>query len=173
MFKNILVPVDGSATANKGLREAIRLAREQGATLTLVHVVEEGLTYRSMGLDGAGFFLDEVLRALVRSGRVIVARALSAAHRAGVKARGEVIEDISEPVADVIVREARKAKADLIVLGTHGRRGITRLVMGSDAEGVVRKSTVPVVLVRAPVRAQAAKGAKPPAKGRAPAIARA
>ena len=165
MFKNILVPVDGSATANKGLREAIRLAREQGATLTLVHVVEEGLTYRSMGLDGAGFFLDEVLRALVRSGRVIVARALSAAHRAGVKARGEVIEDISEPVADVIVREARKAKADLIVLGTHGRRGVGRMLLGSDAEQIVRTSPVPVLLVRAPGReAKAARPAKPRAK---------
>jgi len=173
MFKNIFVPVDGSATANKGLREAIRLAKEQGATLTVLHVVEEGLTYRSMGIDGAGIFLDEVLRALVRSGRIILARALSAAHRAGVKARGEVIEDISEPVADVIVREARKAKADLIVIGTHGRRGITRLVMGSDAEAVVRKSPVPVVLVRVEAKAPPAKGPKRPAKNRAPAEARA
>jgi len=173
MFKNIFVPVDGSAAANKGLREAIRLAKEQGATLTLLHVVEEGLTYRSMGIDGAGIFLDEVLRALVRSGRIILARALSAANRAGVKARGEVIEDISEPVADVIVREARKAKADLIVIGTHGRRGITRLVMGSDAEAVVRKSPVPVVLVRAEAKAPPAKGSQRPAKGRSPAMARA
>ena len=62
MFKSIFVPVDGSPTANQGLKQAIRLAKEQGATLTLLHVVDEGWTYRNMGVDGAAYYLDEVLR---------------------------------------------------------------------------------------------------------------
>jgi nucleotide-binding universal stress UspA family protein len=55
-------------------------------------------------------------------------------------------------VADVIVENAKKWRADLIVMGTHGRRGITRVVMGSDAEGVVRNTPVPVLLIRAQAR---------------------
>jgi nucleotide-binding universal stress UspA family protein len=58
-------------------------------------------------------------------------------------------EIVGGPAADVIVREAKKQRADLIVLGTHGRRGMRRLVLGSDAEQVVRMSPVPVLLVRA------------------------
>ena len=60
-----------------------------------------------------------------------------------------LVESITRPVADVIVREARKWKADLIVIGTHGRRGLRRVVMGSDAEQVVRSAPAPVLLIRA------------------------
>jgi K+-sensing histidine kinase KdpD len=56
-------------------------------------------------------------------------------------------------IADAILSQARKAKADLIVIGTHGRRGLSRVLMGSDAEAVVRESRVPVLLVRSPQRA--------------------
>ena len=67
-----------------------------------------------------------------------------------VKVQPVLIEDIGMAVSDVIVSQAKKLKADVIVLGTHGRRGVSRLLMGSDAEGVVRAATVPVLLVRAP-----------------------
>jgi nucleotide-binding universal stress UspA family protein len=59
-----------------------------------------------------------------------------------------LVEKFIGPVAEIIVSQAKKQRADLIVIGTHGRRGVTRLVMGSDAEGVVRRSPVPVLLVR-------------------------
>jgi nucleotide-binding universal stress UspA family protein len=71
------------------------------------------------------------------------------AERAGIKPTLAMRETIGGPAADAIVREARKQGADLIVLGTHGRRGVRRLVLGSDAEQVVRTSRVPVLLVRA------------------------
>ena len=60
-----------------------------------------------------------------------------------------LIDNVAGSVADVILAQARKFRADVIVMGTHGHRGITRLLMGSSAEGVVRKASVPVLLVRA------------------------
>jgi nucleotide-binding universal stress UspA family protein len=63
-----------------------------------------------------------------------------------------LLESAAGPAADAIVRQARKWKADVIVLGTHGRRGVRRMLMGSDAEQVVRSSPVPVMLVRSPGR---------------------
>jgi nucleotide-binding universal stress UspA family protein len=66
-----------------------------------------------------------------------------------VQARTVLVETLAGPAADAIVAEAKKWKADLIVMGTHGRRGVRRLVMGSDAEQVLRETPVPVLLVRA------------------------
>jgi len=61
-------------------------------------------------------------------------------------------QTVGSPVADLIIEEARKWRADLIVLGTHGRRELSRVIMGSDAETVVRETTLPVFLVRSPLR---------------------
>lgn len=150
-YKRILVPVDGSPTSTAGLREAIRLAKSQGkagenAALQLVHVVDQHSVVM-MGMETAAY-LDEVLKGLAHSGRRILARAQSVADKAGVKATGVLRETLTGPAADEIVDQAKKGRADLIVIGTHGRRGVRRLVMGSDAEQVVRASPVPVLLVR-------------------------
>ena len=145
-YKRILVPVDGSATSKAGLREAIALAKGQGASLQLVHVVDQhyiGL----MGMDSAAG-LSEMMESLKRSGRSILKSAQATADRAGVKASAVLLETLTGPAADLIVRQAKKSGADLIVLGTHGRRGVRRLLMGSDAEQVVRNAPVPVMLVR-------------------------
>ena len=146
-YKRILVPVDGSATATAGLREALRLAKGQHASLQLVHVVDQHSVVM-MGME-AGGYIDEVMQDLEASGRRILARAQSVAGKAGIKATGVMRETLTGPAADAIVDQAKKARADLIVIGTHGRRGMRRLVMGSDAEQVVRNSPVPVLLVRA------------------------
>lgn len=145
-YQRILVPVDGSATATAGLREAIRLAKGQKATLQLVHVVDQHSVVM-MGMEAASY-LDEVLQGLAASGRRILARAQALAAGAGVKATAVLRETLTGPAADAIVDQAKKGRADLIVIGTHGRRGVRRLVMGSDAEQVVRASPVPVLLVR-------------------------
>jgi len=145
-YKRILVPVDGSRTSKAGLREAIALAKGSGASLLLVHVVDQhyiGL----MGLDSAAG-LSEMMESLKRSGRGILKNAQATADRAGVKASAVLLETLTGPAADLIVRQAKKSGADLIVLGTHGRRGVRRLLMGSDAEQVVRNAPVPVMLVR-------------------------
>lgn len=152
MYKRILVPIDGSQTAARGLEEAIRLAKDQGARLRLVHVVEEYAVVQGAGLEVAGPYVSDLIDTLRAEGKKIIARASALAGRRGVKADGSALESFSSRSSDCIVREAKKWHADLIVMGTHGRRGVNRLVLGSDAEIVVRTSPVPVLLVRSAER---------------------
>ena len=145
-YRKILVAVDGSPTSVKGLREAIRLAKDGGSQLVLLHVVNE--FYAFANLDGFAPGVD-LVPTLREGGRRTLAKAKALVDKAGVRATTVLRETLGGPAADTIVREARKQRADLVVLGTHGRRGIRRMVLGSDAEQVVRGSPVPVLLVRA------------------------
>lgn len=152
MFRRILVPIDGSPTSGRGLDEAIKLAKDQNATLCLLHVVDD--LVMSVALDGAmdasGGYFDQLLNALREGGKTILAKAEANVRRNGIACQSVLVETLGRSVADVIIAQSKKRHADLIVLGTHGRRGITHVVMGSDAEGVVRSTCVPVLLVRFP-----------------------
>jgi len=147
-YRRILVPVDGSATAAAGLREAMRLAKDsKGARLQLVHVVDQHSAV--MTSVESAHYIDEMMDTLRKSGQRLLNRVVAQAGKAGVPAAGVLLETLTGPAAEPIVGQAKKWGADLIVLGTHGRRGVRRLVLGSDAEQVVRSSPVPVMLVRA------------------------
>ena len=146
-YRRILVAVDGSPTSMKGLREAIRLAKDDRAQLFVVHVVNE--LYAFANLEGLTAGVD-IVPALREGGRRVLAKAKAVADKERIRAKTLMRETPGGAAADLIVREARKQRADLIVLGTHGRRGLRRAVLGSDAEQVVRRSPVPVLLVRAP-----------------------
>jgi nucleotide-binding universal stress UspA family protein len=145
MYRRILVPVDGSPTAARGLREAIRLAKSQRARLRLVHVVDETMV---VGAGEAGVDLAPLFASFRKAGRALLERTQRAAKKLGVDAETAIYESVARGAADAILRDAKKWRADLIVMGTHGRRGVRRLVLGSDAEQVVRLSPVPVLLVR-------------------------
>ena len=145
-YKRILVAVDGSAASNKGLSEALRLAKVQRASVCAVHVVNEFPAFAAM--DGMAAAAVDLVPALREGGKRVLARAKAVAAKARVPIKTILRERIGGPAAEWIVREARKQRADLIVLGTHGRRGLRRLVLGSDAEQVVRTASVPVLLVR-------------------------
>ncbi len=147
MFKRILVPVDGSTTSNLGIGAAIRLAKDQKARIRLIHIVDELVL---MSTPEAGVVLGEAIDMLRQSGKAILEKAVSRVRRGGLVAESLMVESIGGRAADLIVRDAKKWKADIIVIGTHGRRGIKRMVMGSDAEEVVRSTSIPVMLVRAP-----------------------
>lgn len=154
MFKRILVPVDGSSTSNRGVEQAVKLARSDGATLCLLHVVDERVIVQyAEGLAGVS---EQVLASLRANGQKVLAKAQAAAERQGVKCKTVLVENVMGGVADIIVDRAKRERADVIVMGTHGRRGLTRLVLGSDAEGVVRNSPVPVLLVRAGTKRETA-----------------
>ena len=146
LYKKILVPVDGSATSVRGLREAARLAKSQDATVVLMHVVDEFMAYSN---PDAAYFAADVAKAMLADGRRVLAKAKAQAQALGVRAKTVLLERVGGPAANAIVREAKREGCDLIVIGTHGRRGVRRLVLGSDAELVVRNSPVPVLLVRA------------------------
>jgi nucleotide-binding universal stress UspA family protein len=145
-YRRILVPVDGGRTSNIGLREAIRLAKGQHASLQLVHVVDEHYVL-SGGMD-VGARIDDILPALMQGGRQVLRKGEALVKRQGLSCSTVLLETPTGPAASAIVRQAKKWRADLIVIGTHGRRGVRRLLMGSDAEEIVRSSPVPVMLVR-------------------------
>ena len=147
LYRKILVPIDGSAASNRGLVEAIALAKDQGATLRLVHVLAESIL--GPGAE-AVVYLDNTAALLREAGEQLVARAEAAARKSGLQPESAILEITGARAADGIVAQARAWGADLIVLGTHGRRGAERLIMGSDAEEIVRTSPVPVLLVRTP-----------------------
>lgn len=146
-YQRILVPVDGSATSNRGLKEALELAKAVGGQLLVVHVVENAPL---IAAPEAATYLPQLVDDLRAAGSKVVKTAKSRAEKAGIACETFVVETAGRPVYESIVAEARRRKANVIVLGTHGRRGLARVLMGSDAEGVVRESSVPVMLVRGP-----------------------
>jgi nucleotide-binding universal stress UspA family protein len=151
MYQRILVPVDGSATSNCGIDEAIRLAKMAGGRLRLVHVVD-GLVL-STGLELASC---DVIGILTEAGAETLSAAKAKVEASGIAVDTFLSEAFNERVCDVVVAQARQWNADLIVIGTHGRRGVGRLLIGSDAEQIVRAAPVPVLVVRPAAEAAAA-----------------
>jgi nucleotide-binding universal stress UspA family protein len=149
MYQRILVPTDGSNTANAGLREALKLAKDRGSRLRLIHVVDEILGISSP-IYGAAY--DDIIAGLRKSGNDILADAESLARKEGLTAETQLVEAMGRPAGEVVISAAKEWQADLIVCGTHGRRGLRRIVMGSDAEYIVRHAPVPILVIRHDVR---------------------
>lgn len=147
MYKNILIAIDGSATSDRGLSEGLRLAKATGGKVILVHIASPLLVYSESASTAYYQALSESFR---KQGQEFLAKAAEAAREAGVPFEQKMIEKVSAIVSDEIVAAAREANADLIVIGTHGRRGLKRVLMGSDAEMVLRQAPVPVLMVREP-----------------------
>lgn len=167
MFRQILVAVDGTRTSTRALGVAIGLAKEQKATLHILHVVDE--TVIPPDLEGSLLlshdYMQGVLARLAEIGSQILARAEKSAKAKGAVTKPMLATHSWGGIAAVILTHARKVHADLIVLGTHGRRGIARMVMGSDAESVLREASVPVLLVRPPARPKPVRKGASPARG--------
>jgi nucleotide-binding universal stress UspA family protein len=145
MYQKILVPVDGSVTSLQGLQEAIKLAKALGAKLRLLHVVNELIIDSGYGTIG---YQQDVIDSLREGGKKTLAAAESTVRKADIQCETDLQEVFGQRAADVIIATASSSKCELIVMGTHGRRGLRRLAMGSDAELVIRGAPVPVLLVR-------------------------
>jgi len=146
VYRRILVAIDGSRPAARALSEAIRLASEQQASLRIVHVIDEGLT---LPPDVLSANLAEFDQKLYEGGKSLLRASESQAREAGVRqVEGILVEELGQRPGRFIVEQATDWSAELIVCGTHGRRGLMRLALGSDAEYVVRHSSVPVLLLR-------------------------
>ena len=146
MYEKILVPVDGSPTSQLGLHEAIQLARLSGGRIKLLHVVDEVSFMTS--LEAGVTLTAEILDLLRAGGQEVIDKALAEVRTAGLEADSELFESYAGRVSDLVITKAKEWGAQLIVLGTHGRRGVGRMLLGSDAEQIVRLSPVPVLLVR-------------------------
>ena len=145
MYKQILCPVDGSSTSNCGMMEAIHLAKDQHAKLRFLHVIDMHFPILDATGDFNVVYMDDLLR---ENAKKVLNKAEIAAHKAGVETDSRTVEAIGGRVSKFVMQQVKEWPADLIVMGTHGLRGIERLVLGSDAETIVRTSLVPVLLVR-------------------------
>jgi nucleotide-binding universal stress UspA family protein len=152
MYSRILVPIDDSPTAQRGLEEAMALAAALGSTLHLLHVVDARLL---IGEVSAYVPADRLLDDWRAAGERLLASASDKVRAKGIAVDSAVRCDPALRVCDAIVEEAKNTRADVIVMGTHGRRGFKRVALGSDAELVLRESPVPVLLVREAPQASA------------------
>ena len=146
MYKRILVPTDGSDAATVGLGEAIKLAKDQNASIRIIHIVDE-LIIASPDLYTV--MPDNLIADLREAGQAILAKARARVQEAGIEVDTLLIEAFGGRAGEHVVKVAQQWPADIIVCGTHGRRGLRRIVLGSDAEYIVRRSPVPILLVRA------------------------
>lgn len=146
MYTKILVPVDGSPTSDLGLAEALKLAKLTDAKLRLLHVVD--MLSASLSPEISMATSPTVFEMLRQGGEEILAKARTVAEQAGVPSESVLRDTLTGRVCDLVVEEAKQWGAELIVIGSHGRRGAGRLLMGSDAEQIARLSPVPVLLVR-------------------------
>jgi nucleotide-binding universal stress UspA family protein len=146
MYARILAGVDGSPQAEHALRHAAGLAKALGAELRIVHVVDMGVLPLApeLALD-----VDRLAKARRTEGEKLLAAALEQARVAGVTPLARLVETgaPAQPIAAVLVAEAASWPADVVVLGARGRGGLERFFLGSVADGVARRSSVPVLLV--------------------------
>ncbi|SFE60591.1 universal stress protein [Nitrosomonas sp. Nm166] len=144
MYQRILVPIDGSAISEQALDETIKFSQHHNAQVELVHVLEDIWYFN----DENYLNYAELVDAMRHSGEKILAQAQNKLQQAGVAVEGKLLEARGERVAHVIVTEAKNSSADLIIIGTHGRSGFNRMLLGSVAEGIVRTAHIPVLLIR-------------------------
>jgi nucleotide-binding universal stress UspA family protein len=161
MYQRILVPVDGSDTSLRGLDEAIELARVTGGSINLLHAIDD--LSRATGFESVAVYTDDLYPMLQEGGIRILAHAKQRAEARGVPIANERLVRLIGPLAELVVEQVRAWAIDLIVIGTHGRRGFGRLLLGSDAEQVVRIAPVPVLLIRSPEAITAVDAALSPA----------
>jgi nucleotide-binding universal stress UspA family protein len=139
-----LVPVDGSSTSRLGLNEAIKLALLSGATIKLVHVVNELIDSSCVHTQ----YYETIIGDLRDAGERALDEASNHARAHGVSVVSEMIETTACRAAGIIVEAAIRWEADLIEMGTHGRHGSSRS-LGADAEIVLRLAPLPVLIVPA------------------------
>jgi nucleotide-binding universal stress UspA family protein len=145
MYKRIVVAIDGSSTSKRALHEATKLAREWRSVLRIVHVID----FFNFNVE-TPTGLAEYEASVRRSGEQILQHAAAIARKTGVEYEAKllVVQRVRDRIAEVVAREAKGWRAELIVIGTHGRRGASRLFLGSVSESILRIAPAPVLLIR-------------------------
>ena len=147
MYQRILVATDGSALSKKAVKHAISLAASTGASVIALKVVPR---YPVSFFDGGATLsvetVSEAEKKWVTDAEVQLESVVKEAQSAGVKAKTAVVK--SDLIAESIISAARKHKADLVVMASHGRKGLKRILLGSEALAVLTHSEVPVLILR-------------------------
>jgi len=147
MYQRILVPTDGSALSKKAVKAAVELAAAVGAEVVALYVVPRYPTsYFEGGIDVPSSEVARVERAWAEQGQARADDVSRAAEKAGVKAKAVTVR--SDLVAEAILAAAKKNKCDLVVMASHGRKGLKRLLLGSETQHVLTHGTIPVLVLR-------------------------
>lgn len=147
MYQRILVATDGSALSKKAVRSAIDLAAAVGADLVALYVVPRyPVSYFEGGITISMQDIARTEKQWSDKGQAVVDAVQLAAQASGVKAKAVVAQ--SDLVAESIMSAAKKHKCDLVVMASHGRKGIKRILLGSETQHVLTHSTVPVLVLR-------------------------
>ena len=148
MYRRILVTLDGSDTSLRGLDEAVRLAVLHGATLRLVHALYR---FRLTTGHASAASYARVLPRMKAEGEVLLQQARERAERNGATmVETQVLSSLTLNLPELVAQDAVDWHADLIVAGTRGRKGIERILWGSEAQRVLQRAPVPVLLIQAP-----------------------
>ncbi|HHO56701.1 MAG TPA: universal stress protein [Trueperaceae bacterium] len=143
MYKNILIPVDGSKCSQQALDHGLKLAKSVGASISLLHILEDPLTI-AYSLPETVSYRPELYAELKTAALVVLEQAEQQTKAQGIDCISNLISDVNPAHA---ILEASK-DADLIIMGTHGRKGLDRVVFGSVTEGVLRRTNTPVLILR-------------------------
>jgi len=147
MYKRILVATDGSTLSKKATQSAIELAALSQAELVVVKVVPRyPTTYFDGGVSISAEDVARIEQEWTDAAQAVTDKVVATAEASGVKARGVTVR--SDIVADALISTAKKLKSDLIVMASHGRRGLKRVLLGSETQHVLTHSTTPVLVLR-------------------------
>ena len=148
MYRQILVALDGSATSNKALSAAIEMVSYSGgrSAIRLIHVLDE-MAYFT-GLDPYAGQTYSAVHVMRQAGERILADGLAICQSAGVQADTVLADQLGARLAETVAETATEWPASLVVVGTHGRKGIGRMLMGSGAEQIIRLASCPVLVIR-------------------------
>ncbi|MGN6650121.1 universal stress protein [Trinickia sp.] len=146
MYQRILAAVDGSRGARLALDEALKIAKASGGEVVAVFVVE----HAPQLVDVGAVYLSEqgANAALVDAATAALDEARALFREQGVNGVARAVDAYGDRIAEVLSRTADECEADLIVMGTQGRHGVRRVLLGSVAEALLRTAQVPVLLVR-------------------------
>jgi nucleotide-binding universal stress UspA family protein len=144
MYKKIVVAIDGSDCSQIALEEAIKLAKDQKAKLLLLHVIENLFIWEPRPSD-----VQELQASVRKTGQDILTKGAAFAHAEGITVETKLVEllKLRTRIAELILEEVYAWSADLLVISTHGRRGVHRLLIGSVAEGIIRQGHMPILLI--------------------------
>jgi nucleotide-binding universal stress UspA family protein len=147
MYQRILVPTDGSALSKKAVKSAVELASAVGAELVALNVVPRYPTsYFEGGVSLSASEVARVEKQWAEQGQSLADAASSVAEKSGVKAKAVTVR--SDLVAEAILAAAKKNKCDLVVMASHGRKGLKRLLLGSETQHVLTHGNIPVLVLR-------------------------
>jgi len=148
MYKRILVAIDDSFMTQRVLAEATALAKAHGAALCIAHAIDETILAHSNVESLAPTPIGEVESHLRQAAGAFLEKAAESVRAQGITPELKVVDSEKKHVSEILADTAEAWQADLLILGTHGRRGLERLFVGSVAERVVRRATCSVLLVR-------------------------